>query len=73
VDQARGEVVLVNAPSGDFVFCVTTRNLADTTWAASNEAWELIRNISALLWKRFEPKHPWRPAEGAAALKPSEE
>jgi beta-lactamase class A len=73
VDQARGEVVLVNAPSGDYVFCVTTNNLADTTWAASNEGWELIRQVSALLWKRFEPKHPWKPDPGAAALKASEE
>lgn len=73
VDQARGEVVLVNAPSGDYVFCVTTKNLADTTWAASNEGWELIRQVSALLWKRFEPKRPWTPDAGAAALKASEE
>jgi beta-lactamase class A len=73
VDQARGEVALVNAPSGDYVFCVTTKNLADTTWAASNEGWELIRQVSALLWKRFEPKHPWKPDPGAAALKASEE
>jgi beta-lactamase class A len=73
VDQARGEVVLVNAPSGDYVFCVTTKNLADTTWAASNEGWELIRKVSTLLWKRFEPKHPWVPDAGAAALKASEE
>ncbi len=73
VDHARSEVVLVNAPSGDYVFCVATKNLADSTWAASNEAWELIRQVSALLWKRFEPKRPWTPDAGAAALKPSEE
>jgi beta-lactamase class A len=73
VDAARGEVVLVNAPSGDYVFCVTTKNLADTTWAASNQGFVLLRKVSALLWKTFEPRHPWAPDPGAAALKPSEE
>jgi len=73
VDAARGEVVLVNAPSGDYVFCVTTRNLADTTWAAGNQGFVLLRKVSALLWKTFEPRHPWAPDAGAAALKPSEE
>jgi beta-lactamase class A len=73
VDHARGEVVLVNAPSGDYVFCVTTKNLADTTWAAGNQGFVLLRKVSALLWKTFEPKHPWAPDPGAAALKPSEE
>lgn len=73
VDRSRGEVVLVNAPSGDYVFAVTSKNLADTTWARSNQAWEMIRRVSALLWKRFEPRHPWTPDPGAAAYKPSEE
>ena len=30
VDQSRSEVVLVNAPSGDYVFCVITKNNQDT-------------------------------------------
>jgi hypothetical protein len=32
-----------------------------------------LRKVSALLWKTFEPRHPWSPAPGAAALKPDEE
>jgi beta-lactamase class A len=70
VDQSRSEVVLVNAPSGDYVFAVITKNQADTTWTPPNEGWVLIRKVSALLWRHFEPKHPWTPAEGAARFKP---
>ncbi len=73
VDHSRSEVVLVNAPSGDYVFCVITRQLADSSWAPDNQGYVLLRKVSALLWKTFEPTHPWQPAEGAAALKPSEE
>jgi beta-lactamase class A len=70
VDQSRSEVVLVNAPSGDYVFAVITKNQTDTTWTPPNEGWVLIRKVSALLWRHFEPKHPWTPAEGAARFKP---
>ena len=70
VDASRSEVVLVNAPSGDYVFCIITKNQQDTSWESPNEGWVLIRNLSALLWRHFEPKHPWRPAEGATRFKP---
>ncbi len=70
VDRSRSEVALVNAPSGDYVFCVITRNQADTTWEQDNEGWVLIRNLSGLLWRHFEPKHPWHPAEAAVRFKP---
>lgn len=71
VDQSRSEVVLVNAPSGDYVFCIITKNQADTTWSPPNEGWALIRSLSALLWKHFEPRNPWHPAPGAERFKPS--
>jgi beta-lactamase class A len=73
VDQSRSEVVMVNGPSGDYVFCAITKNLSDTTWAPGNQGWVFLRKVSALLWKTFEPKHPWAPDPGAAALKPDEE
>lgn len=71
VDRSRSEVLVVNAPSGDYVFCAITKNQADTSYAADNEGYELLRRISALLWRRFEPKHPWKPADGAEAFKPA--
>ncbi len=70
VDHSRSEVVLVNAPSGDYVFAVITKAQADTSWDPPNEGWVLIRKVSALLWRHFEPKHPWMPAEGVARFKP---
>ena len=73
VEQARSEVVLVNAPSGDYVFCVTTKNQTDKSYAETNEGYTLIRAVSALLWKEFEPKHPFVPDPAARQLKPPEE
>lgn len=70
VNQSRSEVVLVNAPSGDYVFCVITKNQEDQSWEPGNEGYVLIRKLSALLWHYFEPKHPFQPADGAAAFKP---
>jgi len=70
VNRSRSEVVLVNAPSGDYVFCVITKEQADEGWEASNEGYVLLRRVSALLWEHFEPAHPWRPAEGAERFKP---
>jgi len=70
VNQSRSEVVLVNAPAGDYVFCVITKNQEDQSWEASNEGYVLLRTISALLWKYFEPDTPWTPAPGAARFTP---
>ena len=63
VDASRSEVVLVNAPSGDYVFSVITNSTPLATMG-------VLRKISALLWARFEPKHPWHPAPGAELLAP---
>ena len=70
VNRSRSEVVLVNAPAGDYVFCVITKNQQDESWEPSNEGYELLRTISALLWGYFEPKTPWTPAPGAARFTP---
>jgi len=65
VSQSRSEVVLVNGPSGDYVFCVITKNQEDQSWGKKNEGYELIRNISRLLWSHFEAGHPWSPSAGS--------
>jgi beta-lactamase class A len=70
VDRSRSEVVLVNAPAGDYVFCVITKNQADESWEASNEGYVLLRKVSALVWAYFEPDTPWTPAAGAARFSP---
>jgi beta-lactamase class A len=61
VDSSRSEVVLVNAPHGDYVFYVATKNNGDQRWVPDNEAWVLARRVSALLWNYFEPHYGWTP------------
>jgi beta-lactamase class A len=64
VNQSRSEVVLVNAPHGDYVFCIATKNQKDESWTADNEGYQLIRELSKLLWKHYEPKYNWEAAKG---------
>jgi beta-lactamase class A len=64
VDESRSEVVLVNAPHGDYVFCVITKNQQDKSWTSKNEGYVLLRNISRLLWNYFEPDSQWKPSPG---------
>lgn len=68
VNASRSEVVLVNAPHGDYVFCIITKNQTDTAWEPSNEGWQLIRKLSEMLWNYYEPKSTWIPAEGMEKL-----
>jgi beta-lactamase class A len=63
VDQSRSEVLLVNAPHGDYVFCVITKNQKDESWKSSNEGFTIVRKVSEVLWNYFEPKSKWKPAE----------
>jgi len=64
VNQSRSEVVLVNAPHGDYVFCMITKNQEDTSWDQDNEGFVLLRAVSRTLWRHFEPDADWQPAEG---------
>lgn len=73
VDRARSEAVLVNAPSGDYVFVVTTKNQEDTSYRDKNAGYMLIRAVSALLWREFEPRHAFVPDSAARRFKPPEE
>jgi len=64
VDDSRSELVMVSAPHGDYVFYIATKNIKDQSWNdETNEAWNLQRKVSALLWNYFEPKYGWKPAE----------
>lgn len=53
VDQSRNEVLYVNGKNSTYIFSVFTKNNKDTTWDKNNEAWELTRKLSALLWNYF--------------------
>jgi beta-lactamase class A len=64
VDASRSEAVLVNAPSGDYVICVMTKNQRDQRWEPDNEGYVLIRNVSRTLWQHVEPTSQWKPQRG---------
>ena len=64
VNRSRSEVVLVNAPHGDYVFCVITKDQQDESWTPENEGYRLLRTVSALLWQHFEPAYGWTPPAG---------
>ena len=70
VSRSRSEAVLVNAPSGDYVFCVITKEQEDESWEPDNEGFVLLRNVSAILWQHFEPQEIWAPPDGAARYVP---
>jgi beta-lactamase class A len=63
VNQSKSEVVLVNAPHGDYVFCVITKNQRDERWQSDNAGYVLLRNVSQTLWHYFEPQSTWKPAD----------
>jgi beta-lactamase class A len=65
VDDSRSETVLVNAPHGDYVFSIITKNQKDHNWKHDNEGWTLIRDVSAMLYHYFEPSDKWQPAPGS--------
>lgn len=65
VNASRSELVMVNAPGGDYVFYLATKNNDDQRWEYDNESWALAREVSAFLWQYFEPDSSWEPAEGS--------
>jgi beta-lactamase class A len=64
VNASKSEVVLVNGPSGDYVFCIITKNQQDQRWEPDNKGYVLIRNVSRMLWEYFEPDWMWKPKPG---------
>jgi beta-lactamase class A len=53
VDASRNEVMYVNAAKTPYIFCIFTKNNADTSWKPENEAWMLTRKMSAYVWNYF--------------------
>jgi beta-lactamase class A len=61
VDRSRSEVLLVNAPGGDYVLAVITGDQVDTSYDADNEGHRLIRAVSRAVYQHFNPDDAWRP------------
>jgi beta-lactamase class A len=53
VSASRSEVLLVNAPTGDYVLCVITKGQEDRNWVADNEGFVLLRDLSAIVYEHF--------------------
>jgi len=64
VSRSKSEVVMVNAPSGDYLFTVMTKNQQDSGSDYDNEGFVLLREISAILYTHFEPEDDWSPEIG---------
>ena len=62
VDASKSEVLLVNAPSGDYVYCVMTKNQQDQRWEDDNEGNVMLRKVARVLWEYFEPESSWKPS-----------
>jgi len=54
VNASRSEVVYVSGKNARYVFCICTKNNKDTSWELNNEAWELARKVSKLLWDTYQ-------------------
>jgi beta-lactamase class A len=61
VSRSRSEVLLVNAPTGDYVVSIITKNQRDTSYEPDNEGFRLIRSVSRAVYEHFNPADPWRP------------
>jgi beta-lactamase class A len=65
VNASKSETVLVNAPSGDYVYSVITKNQQDQRWEDNNEGNVLLRKVARTLWEHFEPDGTWKPQPGS--------
>ena len=53
VDESRSEVLFVNEKHCRYIFCICTNHNQDQSWNINNEAWELTRKLSKLLWQKY--------------------
>ena len=58
VSRARSEVLLVNAPAGDYVLCIMTREQEDARWERDNEGEALIRAVSGAVFEHWGGRAP---------------
>ncbi len=56
VDESRSETLLVMAPGNPYIFSICTKNNKDKSWDDSNEAWQLTKKLSKMLWDYFSRK-----------------
>jgi beta-lactamase class A len=72
IDQSRSDVAFVDSPGGQYILAIYTKDNQDESWGRDNEADKAIRAIGALVWRHYNPKHPWQPPQGWETLFPTE-
>lgn len=60
VDESRGEIMYVNAPH-PYILAVCSKENEDKSWNDNNEAWVLIRKISATVFQHYNRKIKYQP------------
>ena len=68
LNRSRSDVAFVDSPGGQYILAVYTKDNDDESWNTDNEAHVAIRAISALIWRHYNPKHPWQPPQGCDSL-----
>lgn len=61
VSRAKSEVLLVHAPSGDYLLSVMTKNEEDEGYDDDNEGFQFLRDVSRIVYRHFEPQEEWEP------------
>jgi beta-lactamase class A len=54
INASRSEAMYVYGKNARYVFCICTKNNKDRSWELQNEAWELARKVSKLLWETYK-------------------
>ena len=55
----------MNAPHGDYVVSIITKNQQDQRWTDDNEGDVLLKRLAVIVWNRFEPQSGWTAPTGA--------
>lgn len=64
LDDVRADVAVVDSPGGQYILAIYVKEMKDQRWICNNEGNVAIRKIAALVWKHYNPHHPWHPPTG---------
>ncbi len=70
LNRSRSDVAVVNSPGGQYVLTIYTKEQQDTSWSHNNEGDVAIRTLAEMVWKHYNPRHPWKSPEGCDKLLP---
>lgn len=70
INRSRSDVAVVNSPGGQYILAIYTKEQQDTSWSHNNEGDEAIRKLAEMVWKHYNPRHPWKSPEGMEKLLP---